>query len=154
MARRDALLRLHNTLLSRRSSLLKRLGRDLDDLGHGKHSMTTGDVADAAFDSTGEELSSQLAELEAKELNQIERAIKRLKQGVYGSCEGCNGKIPVSRLNVLPYSTLCIKCQRQAETDSSWLDERRAANWEAISDGNGREEREVRLSDLEMDYSK
>jgi len=153
MARRDALLRLNKTLNARRNELRKRLGADLADLGHAKQSSATGDAADAAFDSTGEELSSQLAELEARELNQIERALKRLKQGTYGSCEVCNSKIPVARLNVLPYSTLCIKCQREAEQDADWLAERRNANWEAVTDGDG-SDREFRLSDLEMDYSK
>src|SRR5580765_6686014 len=104
MARRDALLRLNKTLTARRNELRKRLGADLAELGSTK--MTSADVADAAFDHTGEELSSQLAELEARELNQIERALLRLKQGTYGLCEACSTKIPVARLNVLPYSTL------------------------------------------------
>jgi DnaK suppressor protein len=152
MARRDALLRLHKTLTARRNELRKRLGADLAELGTAK--MTSADAADAAFDHTGEELSSQLAELEARELNQIERALLRLKQGTYGLCEACQTKIPVNRLNVLPYSTLCIKCQREAENDGNWLADRRNANWEAVSDGSPMEDREVRLSDLEMDYSK
>jgi len=153
MARRDALLRLNKTLTARRAELRKRLGADLASLGAQKIS-AAGDAADAAFDHTGEELSSQLAELEARELNQVERALLRLKQGTYGLCEACSTKIPVSRLNVLPYSTLCIKCQREAESDANWLAERRNANWEAVSDGSPMEDREVRLSDLEMDYSK
>jgi RNA polymerase-binding transcription factor len=153
MARRDALLRLHKTLTARRSELRKRLGSDLAALGAQQLS-AAGDAADAAFDHTGEELSSQLAELEARELNQIERALLRLKQGTYGLCEACSTKIPVARLNVLPYSTLCIKCQREAESNADWLAERRNANWEAVSDGSPMEDREVRLSDLEMDYSK
>jgi DnaK suppressor protein len=95
-----------------------------------------------------------LAELEARELNQIERALLRLKQGTYGLCEACQIKIPVARLNVLPYSTLCIQCQREAERDGNWLSDRRNANWEAVTDGSPMEDREVRLSDLEMDYSK
>ena len=155
MARRDALLRLHKALNGRRIELRKRLGTDLASLGAQRLTSTaTGDVADAAFDHTGEELSSQLAELEARELNQIERALLRLKQGTYGLCEACSTKIPVTRLNVLPYSTLCIHCQREAESDGNWLAERRNANWESVSDGSPMEDREVRLSDLEMDYSK
>src|SRR5215212_836817 len=105
MARRDALLRLHKTLLGRRSELRKRLGIDLEDLAHVKHSSASGDVADAAFDASGEELASTLAELEAKELAQVERAIRRLKAGSYGRCEVCNVSIPVARLNALPFST-------------------------------------------------
>lgn len=154
MARRDALLRLHKTLTGRRDELIKRLGTDLEDLAHVNNSSGTGDVCDAAFDSAGEELSSQLAELESRELAQIERAIQQLKKGTYGQCEGCQIKIPVARLDVLPYSTLCIKCQREAELDSNWLAERRGANWETLTDGTPSDDREVRLSDLEMDYSK
>ena len=155
MARRDALLRLHKTLTARRNELRKRLGSDLAELGSQKvSSAASGDAADAAFDHTGEELSTQLAELEARELNQIERALLRLKQGTYGMCEACGCMIPVARLNVLPYSTLCIKCQRESETDANWLADRRNANWDAITDGSPMEDREVRLSDLEMDYSK
>src|SRR3954468_13403162 len=155
MARRDALLRLNKTLTGRRNELRKRLGADPAELGSAKlTSRATGAAADAAFDHTGEELSSQLAELEARELNQIERALLRLKQGTYGLCEACATKIPVARLNVLPYSTLCIQCQREAERDGNWLAERRSANWEAVTDGSPMEDREVRLSDLEMDYSK
>jgi DnaK suppressor protein len=155
MARRDALLRLNKTLTARRNVLRKRLGSDLAELGAQKvTTAATGDAADAAFDHTGEELSTQLAELEARELNQIERALLRLKQGTYGLCEACGCKIPVVRLNVLPYSTLCIKCQRESETDANWLADRRSSNWDAVTDGSPMEDREVRLSDLEMDYSK
>ena len=155
MARRDALLRLNKTLTVRRNELRKRLGADLAELGSAKlSSAATGDAADAAFDHTGEELSSQLAELEARELNQIERSLLRLKQGTYGLCEACSTKIPVTRLNVLPYSTLCIACQREAERDANWLADRRNASWEAVTDGSPMEDRDVRLSDLEMDYSR
>jgi DnaK suppressor protein len=152
MARREALNRLNKTLQTRRVELRQRFGADLAGMGDGRHSKVSGDVADAAFESSGEELNSQMAELEAKELNQIEKALKRLKQGSYGLCEGCSCKIPVARLNVLPYSTMCIKCQRASESDSNWLAERRMANWEDVRDTDSG--REVRMSDLEMGYIK
>jgi DnaK suppressor protein len=154
MARRDALIRLHQSLLARRAELRKRLGMELRDLSRSSES-TTGDAADVAFDSTGEEVTSQLAELEAKELQQIEHALRKLKQGTYGLCEGCNSRIPVSRLNVLPYSILCIACQREMETDSSWWSRRAESGWDRLSDHEGgMDEKVVRLSDLEIDYTK
>src|SRR5437764_12654102 len=129
MARRDALLRLNKTLTARRNELRKRLGADLAELGSQKlTSAATGDAADAAFDHTGEELSSQLAELEARELNQIERALLRLKQGTYGLGEASGTKLPVARLNVLPYSTPCIKCQPESGTDANCQSYPRNAN--------------------------
>ena len=155
MARQDALLRLHKTLLGRRLELRKRLGKELEDLAHVKHSSPSGDVADAAFDSSGEEIASKLAELEAKELAQVERALKRLKAGTYGKCEVCACKIPVIRLNALPYSTLCIKCQREIESEGGLLNGRLAEDWARIGEGgNPMEDREVTISDLEIDLSK
>lgn len=152
MARKDALFKIQKTLLARRTELRKRLGTELADLGLGKSSAPSGDSADAAFGHTGEELASQLAELESKELAQIEQALVRLKQGKYGVCAGCGSKIPVARLNILPYSILCIKCQQEAENDSDWLEDRMAADWANVRDTS--EDREVNLSELEIDLSK
>jgi len=120
-----------------------------------KHSSASGDAADAAFDSSGEELASTLAELEAKELAQVERALRQLKAGTYGKCEACSAKIPVARLNALPYSTLCIKCQREMETEGGWLHGRSAEDWGRVAEGgHSMEDREVSISDLEIDLSK
>jgi len=61
-----------------------------------------------------------LAQREVRELNQIERDLTSQKQNTYGICEVCRGKIPVARLNALPYSTTCINCQRAMEGDPGW----------------------------------
>src|SRR4051794_27190168 len=105
MARPEALLRLQKQLMARRSELLRKLQDDMSNLrNHGTDS--TGDAADVAFESGSDEMASQLAELESRELTQIERALQKLKQGSYGVCESCGSRIPVGRLNALPYSTL------------------------------------------------
>ena len=151
MARRDALLRLHKSLMARREELRRRLGRELHDLGHLNPSA---DSADAAFDTGSEEIASHLVEPEAKKLRQIERAMTKIKAGNYGVCEGCQAKIPVARLNALPYSTLCVKCQREMESDASWGGGRLGANWDNVVDHDSSETNHVDLSDLEMDLSR
>lgn len=154
MARRDALLRITKSLLNRRMELRKRIGLEIDSLDLAGNQHQSGDAADAAFEHTGEELASQLAEIESRELSQIEHALVRIKQGKYGICAGCSSKIPVLRLNALPYSTLCISCQREAENDSTWLASREAADWSNVRDDSGYDDREIDLSDLELDMSK
>ena len=152
MARRDALLRLHKTLQARGAALRKALAGELADLR--LKAAETGDSADAAFDAGSEEIASQLAELEARELSQIERAMARIKQGTYGLCEFCQGKIPVARLNALPYSTTCVDCEREMENYPGWADRRGGVDWQKVSDSEAREDqREVDLSDIEMDLS-
>lgn len=151
MARRDALLRLHKTLLGRRGDLLKKLREDMEGLRNDMGSDQTGDSADAAFEAGSDEMASHLAELDARELTQIERALVRLKQGTYGQCEVCQKRIPVGRLNALPYSTLCIECQREMEQYPDLRD--RGGNWEKIYDAppSFDDQREIDLSQLEID---
>src|SRR5436309_2422760 len=152
MARRDALLRLHKSLLARRAALRKALAGELADLR--KASAQSGDSADVAFDTGSDEITTQLAELEARELSQIERALARIKQGSYGVCELCQSKIPVARLNALPYSTTCIECQREMENYPGWEGHRGAGDWEKVSEHEAPlEEKEVDLTDLELDLS-
>jgi DnaK suppressor protein len=153
MARQDALIRLHKTLVARRAEILKKLEDDMDDLRGNEGA--SGDPADAAFESSGDEMASHLAELDSRELGQIERALLRLKQGTYGVCESCSQKIPVGRLNALPYSTLCIDCQREMEQYPDWGQAGSAGSWDRVYDSApSTEEREVRLSDIEIDLSK
>lgn len=152
MARRDALLRLHKALTTRRDELLKRIGGELSELRRYRAG-ETGDSADLAFDSGSEEVTSQLAEIETRELMKVERSLQKLKQGTYGTCEGCAKKIPVTRLNALPFSTTCISCQRELELYGEFTSRNRAGSWDKVSDSSA-EDREVNLSDLEMDFSK
>jgi len=42
-------------------------------------------------------------------LNKVNRALERVEAGTYGICEYCGNAIPVERLDVLPYSTLCVE---------------------------------------------
>ena len=154
MARRDALLRLHKSLLGRRTALLKKLAEDLNNLRNFQNGDSGGDSADAAFESGSDEMHSHLAELDSRELTQIDRALTRLKQGTYGQCESCGGKIPVGRLNALPYTTLCIECQRDLETHPGW-DDSRQRSWENVYEAAAplEDQREVNLADLEIDIS-
>jgi RNA polymerase-binding transcription factor len=155
MARRDALLRLHKSLMARRAALGHALAGEVENMRRFRPDQA-GDSADAAFDAGSEEISTQLAELEARELNQIERALTRLKQGTYGSCEVCQRKIPVTRLNALPYSTTCINCQREMEGYPGWESRRGGRGWETIDDAEPAraEQRDIDLADLERDLSR
>ena len=38
----------------------------------------------------------------------------RLTDGSYGTCQGCGTRIPVERLEILPYVRYCVSCQQRA----------------------------------------
>ena len=87
MARKDALLSLRETLVTRRDALRMALTGDMSLLNE-LASQASGDVVDCALDAAHSELGSQLAEVESRELGMIENALKRMKKGEYGVCEG------------------------------------------------------------------
>jgi len=43
----------------------------------------------------------------------IERAIEKLDEGTYGTCDNCGETIAAGRLKVSPASSLCIECARR-----------------------------------------
>ncbi len=48
-------------------------------------------------------------------VEEIDRAIARMDGGSYGSCGACGNKIPIARLEALPYAALCISCKSREE---------------------------------------
>lgn len=48
-------------------------------------------------------------------LQRISEALDHMDKGKYGICEDCGREIDLERLEALPYTTLCIKCQHQEE---------------------------------------
>jgi DnaK suppressor protein len=157
MARKDALLRLTSRLTARRDALRKALNGDLASFRKFSELSGVGDNVDAAVDSANDEICSQLAEIESRELSQIEHALRRISAGVYGRCEFCGGKISEARLNALPYTNSCIDCQRENERlgQSRGLDSE-SQRWAKVyekpideSDGDA----PINLSDFEMDFS-
>ena len=47
-------------------------------------------------------------------LGKVERALDNIQKGTYGICESCGKPIPMARLDVLPYVTLCVDCARKS----------------------------------------
>src|SRR4051794_29940412 len=141
MSRKDALLRLHERLIAKRDALREKLSHD-SDLSAASNG-GAGDVGDVANDGAQSELNTQLAALESRELHQIERAIELIRRGKYGKCEICEHSIPVPRLNALPYTVVCIECQRLQE-------ERRESGLEEDADWASAYEHEGRMSDTEI----
>jgi DnaK suppressor protein len=68
-----------------------------------------------ASEAAQQDISSQLVEVETRELNKIENALDRMQLGKYGKCELCDGHIALPRLQALPYATFCFSCQTEKE---------------------------------------
>jgi DnaK suppressor protein len=48
-------------------------------------------------------------------IDQVERALARIGEGTYGSCERCGRPIDAARVKALPRTLLCQDCKRREE---------------------------------------
>ncbi|MDP8260647.1 MAG: TraR/DksA family transcriptional regulator [Candidatus Gygaella obscura] len=72
-------------------------------------------MADLATDSFDREFSLGLASNERQLLYEINDALRRVEDGSFGKCSACDKPIPKTRLKAIPYSKLCLKCQKLQE---------------------------------------
>lgn len=128
MRRNEFIPRLARTLVRRRDGLRRNLTAHTRMIA--VDNRTVGDTMDAALDCEQDELDSQLAAAESRELEAINTALLRIREGSYGTCENCGKTIPVARLQAVPYTTMCIGCQRGAERFGH--EGCRAEHWERI----------------------
>ncbi len=148
MSRKDALLRLHQRLISQRDELRRKIA---DDLGLAfTPDDGINDLGETAHQVEQTELHTQLAALESRELRSIEHAILTIRQGRYGKCEACQKAIPIARLQALPFSQYCIDCQRLSETDETFQSDV-DSNWASAMEFERRSaNQELSLSDLDQ----
>jgi RNA polymerase-binding transcription factor DksA len=49
----------------------------------------------------------------------LEQALERIRSGTYGVCASCHGPIHRERLEALPETEVCLKCQLRLEEDEA-----------------------------------
>ena len=108
--RKRKLEELRQALLLRRRQLTRAVRGEVDQL----HS-DSGEVRDEEGDSRDEMTSFALIEIGSNSLEQIDWALERFDQGVYGLCEECEEPIDIDRLEGLPFATMCMDCKRAQE---------------------------------------
>ena len=78
----------------------------------------TPDALDETQLATERELATRNLERESKLLRSVRQALSRIDEGTYGICLNCEEEIGTKRLNALPWTPLCITCQKQADDNS------------------------------------
>lgn len=107
-------------LMTRRAALLSRyqgaLERAEEELAVPAHELV--DVASNQWDA---QLLSVMSDADARILENVVAAIRRLDAGSYGFCAVCDGPIEPARLRALPEAAECVDCVRFAEeTPPRW----------------------------------
>jgi len=82
-----------------------------------------GDILDSVSEERTRELDMILTDREKRKLQQIDDAIDRIDENLYGLCDECGVKIPKARLKVLPFAKFCVECQEKMERDEKYTRE-------------------------------
>lgn len=72
-------------------------------------------LADLGTDNFEQDVTLGLAQNESIELQEIDDALDRIKDGSFGICENCKKPIPRTRLKAIPYALLCAACKMKEE---------------------------------------
>ncbi len=88
-----------------------------------------GDVVDQAKTSTNEEMDILLLGNTCQTLERVELAISKARDGMYGVCQRCEGKISKTRLQAMPEAEYCMPCQEKAEAQDQHLERRHAVDF-------------------------
>ena len=109
-------------ILKRKEELLDGIKHISEDTLHKSQKEAAGDIsgytyhmADVATDTYDREFSLGLASNERKFLYELDDALKKTEDGTFGICEDCKRLITKTRLKVVPYARLCVKCQEKRE---------------------------------------
>ncbi len=70
-------------------------------------------------DDFDREFALNLVSSEHDSIFEIEGALRRIEEGIYGVCDSCSCQIEKPRLHALPFCRMCIKCQSEQEKGRS-----------------------------------
>ena len=73
------------------------------------------DPADEAQLALEQELNGRALDRDCLLLAAVRAALRRIEQGEYGVCQGCDGEISDKRLAAAPWAPYCIRCQEGKE---------------------------------------
>jgi DnaK suppressor protein len=108
-------LKKFKTLLTeKRDEIVKKAKQTLEE----DMSLDANDLPDEMDLASSEYLQSFTFRLRGREkvfLDKIEKALRKIEDGSFGTCEECSEEISVKRLEARPETTLCIRCKEDQE---------------------------------------
>jgi DnaK suppressor protein len=97
-------------LLSRRESLFSQV-TEAEMSSRERDLEATQDPADMAANAYTKELLISMSANDRKLLQLIDEALVRVEGGGYGECVNCGEPVSEKRLDAVPWTRYCLKCQ-------------------------------------------
>ena len=112
---KDFVGRMKTSLLELKAEIVSNLAASSEDFKEIVEGMDPKDLADIASDDIDRKMIEALGSQELKRLKLIDSALTRIEQGKYGQCMKCGKRIPLDRLEAIPYAVMCIDCKTADE---------------------------------------
>jgi DnaK suppressor protein len=108
---------LESALTSRMQELDRRIADHQGGLSRAEHAreVLNQDSDDISHREADRELDMARSDREFDELGAVSAALRRIREGSYGSCTDCGVDIPFDRLKVEPEAPRCIECESKLE---------------------------------------
>jgi DnaK suppressor protein len=101
-------------LLARRESLFSQV-TEAEMSSRERDLEATQDPADMAANAYTKELLISMSANDRKLLQLIDEALERVEKGEYGDCVNCGEPVSEKRLDAVPWTRYCLKCQDMQE---------------------------------------
>jgi DnaK suppressor protein len=105
---------LEQQIQQRRDELAREISQGVARVRDDNYNRIAGEVPDAGDES----VASLVADTEnaettrdMRELQELDRALRRIAEGTYDTCEECGDDIPFARLRAYPGAIRCVPCQ-------------------------------------------
>lgn len=79
--------------------------------------LETADIIDQASKDLSNTTDLAISQQQLEGLKNIQKALKKIKDGSYGKCEMCKEEISIERLKVKPHAKFCISCREIYEKE-------------------------------------
>lgn len=118
---RKELEEISKILLNMKKEIFKDIDQEIKEGSEKDSTEYKGDNYDIAASERDRELSYMLGDRERKKIKEIDIALEKIKDGSYGICDECGEPISKRRLELIPYTSLCINCQTHMEEEERML---------------------------------
>ncbi len=101
---RDALIKMRDRLTGQITALSDDSLKYIDDAS-----------SEDRTDDFDREFALNLVSSEHDAVFEIDNALRRIEEGIYGVCDACSCQIERPRLHALPFARMCVRCQSDQE---------------------------------------
>lgn len=113
---KETLAYFNDTLITRLKEIFRATREGLSIMARIESSQDPMDEVDQTSKRYDQEFMLHLHYRNEQLIQEILDALRRVKNGDFGTCSGCGTKIELKRLKAHPMATLCINCKKATES--------------------------------------